>query len=43
MTKHEKQLLALIRAGKNPTYRAKIKAKIKNIKASQSWYKYLSK
>lgn len=40
MTKQAKQLLALTRAGRNPKYRPKVKAKIKAIKqniAHQNW------
>jgi len=41
MNKLDKQLLALTRAGKNPKYRAKVKAKIKEIKQKQSHLNWL--
>ena len=42
MTKQQKQLLALQRAGRNPKYRTKVKAKIKAIKQAKSWNNFLS-
>jgi len=41
MNKLDKQLLALTRAGKNPKYRAKVKAKIKGIKQRVAWNNFL--
>jgi len=42
ITKTDRQLLALQRAGKNPKYRAKVKAKIKGIKQRVAWNNFLS-
>jgi len=42
MNKVDRQLLALTRAGKNPKYRAKVKAKIKGIKQRQSHLNWLA-
>lgn len=42
MNKTDKQILALQRAARNPKYRPKVKAKIRQIKSNRAWNNFLA-